>query len=192
MWQHLPCSISHQSLCNILIIASISRPPHHQPRSPTQHKHLKHTWDLKLERLIELWCSGLQSCISCISDIQKHDFMQRGCWVICPLWTCPSNVHLVSSLFCFHSMPHTYIPAFLCLYLSLKTRESEQLTSLSGAFSTQAENMIAGRPAKHEMSGGSRLLNNPLIFKLDWLVVEYGCCSEINTNKNSFLTPCKS
>ena len=61
--------------------------------------------------------------------------------------------------------------------------KSEQLTSLAGSLSTQAENMIAGRPAEHEMSGGSTLLYNPLIFKLDWLVVEYGSRSDIMRSK---------
>lgn len=66
---------------------------------------------------------------------------------------------------------------------SLKPKKSEQLTSLSGSLSTQAENMIAGRPAKHEMSGGSRLLYNPLILKMDWSVVNYGSCSDILCSK---------
>lgn len=47
--------------------------------------------------------------------------------------------------------------------------------------------MIAGRPAKHEMSGGSRLLHNPLIFKLDWSVVEYGSCSIMYKHKSIFV-----
>lgn len=58
--------------------------------------------------------------------------------------------------------------------------------SLSDFLSTQAENMIAGQPAKHEMSGGSRLLHNPLIFKLDWSVAEYGSCSIMYKHKSIF------
>lgn len=103
-----------------------------------------------------------------------------------PLRTCLSNIHLVSFLCCLHhSIPQSYIPAAF-LHLSvypLNQKKSEQLTSLSVSLSTQAENMIAGQPAKHEMSGGIRLLYNPLIFKLGWLVVEYGSCSNAISSK---------
>lgn len=54
-------------------------------------------------------------------------------------------------------------------------KESEQLTplSLSLWLSLSSGRKHDRGPAKDEMSGGHRLLYNPLIFKLDWSVV--GC-----------------
>lgn len=67
-----------------------------------------------------------------------------GCWVINPLGRCLSNIHLVSFLRNHHrSIPQFYIPVFLHFSSS---NQKEWTAELS--LSTQAENMIAGRPAK--------------------------------------------
>lgn len=99
-YNHISCSISHQSVCNKLIIPLILRPPHNQPRSPTQHSLWKLLRDLKMEWLIELHVQARSP------DAQKYDFMQYGHWVIHPLGRCLSNIHLVSFLRCpDHSIP---------------------------------------------------------------------------------------
>lgn len=82
-------------------------PPYNQPCSPT-HWLWKPMWDLKMEWLIELWHSGLECSINCISDTQKNDIMQ---W-ISPLRRYLSNIHSVSFLCCLHhSIPQSYIPS---------------------------------------------------------------------------------
>ena len=180
-----PCSISHQSVCNILIITLINRPPHHQPCSPTQHRLWKPVWDLKMEWLIELWCSGpavlhklhiwypetwLHAAGLLLSNQSSREVSVQHPLSFIPLLS--SSLHPAVSYRC--------VPPLIS---NPQTRKSEQLTPHSHSLSTQAENMIAGRPAKHEMSGGSRLLYNPLTFKLDWLVVQYGSCSDIMSSK---------
>lgn len=85
-----------------------------------------------------------------------------------------SFIPLLSPLLC-----PTLLPCVPPLVSIPQTRKSAHLTSLSGSLSTQAENVIAGRPAKHEMSGGSRLLYNPFIFKKDGSLVEYSSFSNL-------------
>lgn len=106
-------------------------------------------------------CSPAQAAYSIL-----RNFMQRGAeQSILLRGVCP-NIHLVSILCCFHhphrSISHPCIPSFV----APSPKNPKQLTS------TQAENVIAGRPAKHEMSGGIRLPYNPCIFKPGWLVGE--------------------
>lgn len=149
---HLHCFISQQSVCKILIPALISRPPYNQLYSPNSTR-WKLLWDVKMERFIELYIwypqalfhkAGLSTELSVHSDVSIH-----------------------SPLIFLSFTPSSCCMAPLIIIPPKPERGKRWTLPLVG-LSTQAENVMAVPPFKHEMSGGIKLLYNQHIFRLVW------------------------